>query len=48
LEFKRDDRLELSLIACQDLPRGFETRGKLAYTMDALGDQLSLSGQFLY
>jgi hypothetical protein len=48
LEFKRDDRLELSVTACQDLPRGLESRGKLAYTMDAMGDQVSISGQFLY
>ena len=48
LKFERDDQLEFSLEAFQDLPGGFETSGKLSYTMESFGDQWAISGQFFY
>jgi hypothetical protein len=48
MKLERDDQLELSLEAFQDLPRGFETGGRLAYTMEAFGDRWTISCQFLY
>jgi hypothetical protein len=48
LKFERDDQLEFSLQAFQDLPGGFETSGRITYAMESFGDQWSLSGQFYY
>jgi hypothetical protein len=48
LKFERDDQLEFSLEAFQDLPGGFETSGKLSYAMESFGDQWAISGQFYY
>lgn len=48
LKFERDDQLEFSLEAFQDLPGGFETGGSLSYTLEAFGDRFTVAGQFLY
>jgi hypothetical protein len=48
LKFNRDDQLELGVEAMQDLPGGFETGGRLAYTTNAFGDQLQISGRLVY
>jgi hypothetical protein len=46
--FVRDDQLELSIEALQDLPGGIRTGGRLSYAHGVQGDALSLSGQFFY
>jgi hypothetical protein len=46
--FVRDDAMELSLQAFQDLPGGFRTGGKFAYVSEVYGDAFRLSGQFYY
>ncbi|HXC64192.1 MAG TPA: hypothetical protein VNZ67_07525, partial [bacterium] len=48
LKFERDDQLEISLEAFQDLPGGLESSGKFSYSMETLGDQWSISGQLYY
>ncbi|HTB33253.1 MAG TPA: hypothetical protein VK842_00175, partial [bacterium] len=48
LEFQRDDQLELSLCFYQDLVRGFRTEGKLAYTIQSMGDAFTVAGQINY
>jgi hypothetical protein len=48
MKFERDDQLEFSLEAFQDLPGGFQTSGKVSYAMESFGDQWAISGQFYY
>ena len=48
LKFSRDDQLEVHVEAVQDLPRGFEVQGKLAYTTEAFGEKYAVSGTFVY
>lgn len=46
--FVRDDQLELSVEALQDLPSGFRAGGRVSYVAGVQGDALRLSGQFYY
>lgn len=46
--FVRDDQLELSLEAGQNLPYGVRTGGRVAYVHGVYGDSLRLSGLFYY
>jgi hypothetical protein len=48
VRFVDEDQLELGVEAAQDLPGGFETGGRLAYTTGLFGDSLQVSGRLSY
>ena len=48
IRFEDEDQLELGVEALQDLPGGFETGGRIAYTTGLFGDSLQISGRLVY